>query len=421
MQSEDQPPVQQFKLEADTELRFACDRSAEKVQVELKSGNAEIFGTEMTVGKKYTFREGIKTPIYSWQGATVEMHGACDTNVAAETPMIMYLNTHAALEQLRRKADTDQSRGPVVMVVGPTDCGKSSLCRMLLNYAVRVGRRPVYVDLDCGQGSLSCPGTIGGMLVERPAVIEEGFPAVAPLVYHYGHTSPQTNTHLYNQLCTKLSKTINQRLQQNKKARASGIIINTCGWSTSNSSYQNDAYKTITHAASEFEVDVIIVLHGELLYNDLVKDMPPFVKVVFQPKSGGVVERSDGVRRDARQKKVKEYFYGVRNNLHPHTFQVNFSDIKLFKIRDSKSTKSPFGSKLSKLYPDKDASTLKNHLLAVCFNTGSDDEILGSNVAGFICVKEVDVENSTVTVLSPQPPPLPKTTLIYSDVKFEPS
>jgi polyribonucleotide 5'-hydroxyl-kinase len=27
-----------------------------------------------------------------------------------ETPMIMYLNTHAALEQLRQKAEQDQAR-----------------------------------------------------------------------------------------------------------------------------------------------------------------------------------------------------------------------------------------------------------------------------------------------------------------------
>ena len=37
--------------------------------------------------------------------------------------------------------------GPVTMVVGPTDVGKSTLCRLLSNYAVRIGRRPLYVDL----------------------------------------------------------------------------------------------------------------------------------------------------------------------------------------------------------------------------------------------------------------------------------
>lgn len=42
------------------------------------------------------------------------------------------------------------------------------------------------------------------------------------------------------------------------------------------------------HAAQAFEVDVILVLDQERLYNELVRDMPNFVKVVLLPKSGGV-------------------------------------------------------------------------------------------------------------------------------------
>lgn len=62
----------------------------------------------------------------------------------------------------------------------------------------------------------------------------------------------------------------------------SGVIINTCGW------IKAEGYKHILHAATAFEVDVILVLDQERLYNELVRDMPTFVKVVFLPKSGGV-------------------------------------------------------------------------------------------------------------------------------------
>ena len=37
------------------------------------------------------------------------------------------------------------------MITGPTDVGKSTLCKLLLNYAARMDRAPVYVDLDVGQ------------------------------------------------------------------------------------------------------------------------------------------------------------------------------------------------------------------------------------------------------------------------------
>jgi polyribonucleotide 5'-hydroxyl-kinase len=68
------------------------------------------------------------------------------------------------LEQLRSESRNKNIRGPVTMVVGPTDVGKSTLCRMLLNYSARLNspsHRPIYVDLDPGQGQISVPGTIG--------------------------------------------------------------------------------------------------------------------------------------------------------------------------------------------------------------------------------------------------------------------
>ena len=44
-------------------------------------------------------------------------------------------------------------RQTLLSQVGPTDVGKSTVCRLLLNYAVRLGRKPIYVDLDVGQVS----------------------------------------------------------------------------------------------------------------------------------------------------------------------------------------------------------------------------------------------------------------------------
>ena len=83
---------------------------------------------------------------------------------------VMYLNMHACLERIRKQTEESQAegkdtRGPVVMVVGPTDVGKSTLCRLLLNYAVRMGRRPIFADLDVGQGSIAVPGTIGNLII----------------------------------------------------------------------------------------------------------------------------------------------------------------------------------------------------------------------------------------------------------------
>ena len=145
------------------------------------------------------------------------------------------------------------------------------------------------MDLDVGQGSIAVPGSIGAMLVERPASIEEGFSQNSPLCYHYGHTTPGQNPVLYNQLVSRLADVVRERLEQNSKvsqisnfsrchlldlqANVSGVVINTCGW------VRGEGYNQIRHIAQAFEVDVIIVLDQERVYNDLVRDMPRFVKV----------------------------------------------------------------------------------------------------------------------------------------------
>ena len=143
-----------FKLDAEEELRVEVDcGKTDKVIVELLSGHAEIFGTEMVVHNKYQFFRGSKFAVFTFQGCRVQVQGSMEVDpyTSKETPMLMYLNTHAALEQLRQKAEKETSRGPICMLVGPTDVGKSTVSRLLLNYSVRLGRRPIHVDLDVGQ------------------------------------------------------------------------------------------------------------------------------------------------------------------------------------------------------------------------------------------------------------------------------
>lgn len=308
------------------------------------------------------------------------------TYVAKETPMGLYLNCHAAMERMREAADKDDATGPITMVVGPTDVGKSTLCRILLNYAVRMGRRPVFVDLDIGQGEIAIPGTIGALLVERPSNIVEGFSQQAPLVFHFGHNTPNANTALYNLLVSRLAEVCSDRLQANKKAKVSGIVINTCGW------VKGMGYKLLTHAAQAFEVDAILVMDQERLYNELVRDMPDFVKVVFVPKSGGVVERSKSLRVESRDKRVREYFYGVKTPLYPHSFEVKWSEARLYKIGAPVLPAScmPLGMKaednLTKLVSVAPGPSLLHHLLSVSFADSPEDDVVQTNVAGFVCV-----------------------------------
>ncbi|KAL4713093.1 hypothetical protein ACJJTC_001147 [Scirpophaga incertulas] len=411
--------LQEFKLEPDSELRFEVESKNEKVVLEVKTGYAELFGTELVKGKPYEFHTGAKVAVFTWHGCTVELRGRTEVSyVAKETPMVVYLNVHAALEQQRIAAEDQGTRGPVAMIVGPGDVGKSTLTKLLLNYAVRMGRRPIYVDIDVGQGHISIPGTIGATLVERPASIEEGFSQQAPLVYHFGHKSPGDNVELYKTIVSRLAEVVTERCEHNKKASSSGLIINTCGW------IKGTGYKMLTHAAQAFEVDVILVLDNERLFIELKRDMPKFVKVVYLPKSGGVVERSATQRTEARDVRIREYFYGTRTPYYPHSFDVKFSDLKIYKVGAASLPAScmPLGMRAAeaktRLVAVTACAPLAHRLLAVSFAAAPGDDVLHSNLAGFICVTAVDAERQTLTVLSPQPRPLPNTVLLLSELQY---
>ena len=164
------------------------------------------------------------------------------------------------------------------MVVGGTDVGKTTLCRLLLNYGVRLGRRPVFIDLDVGQQSIGIPGSIGALMVERPADPVEGFDMKAPIVYHYGHTTPNANFKLYSALITRIQDLYNNKCHYNQKVHHSGCIINTCGW------VNRKGYDTLLETAKTFEADVVLCLDAERLYQDLVRDLPDFVNIMLLKK-----------------------------------------------------------------------------------------------------------------------------------------
>jgi len=419
------PSGQIFELAADEELRIEVECPKEEdVTVELRTGVAEIFGSEMVANHKYTFKTGAKFAVFSYHGCQILITGnlGIQPYTSSETPMIMYLNIHAALEKNRVDAEkSSKGKGPVTMIVGPTDSGKSTLCRLLLNYAVRMGRSPVFVDLDVGQGSISVPGSIGAVLVERPAIIEEGgFAETAPLVYHYGHTTPGHNPVLFNKLVSRMADVVRERTSASRKAEIGGVVINTCGW------VRGEGYNQIKHIAQAFEVDVIMVLDQERLYNDLVRDMPKFVNVVWLPKSGGVVEKSVDQRNNIRDERIKEYYYGHNKSLLPFSFDVDFSKIKdkIYKIGAPSLPSScmPLGmeaesNQMKLVRVNLTAKDLLHHVVAVSFANKTDDLII-TNVAGFIVVTQVIVETQKLIILSPQPKPLPNAILVLSELQF---
>ncbi|KAA8548315.1 hypothetical protein F0562_004744 [Nyssa sinensis] len=417
--------TRQVKLDKECELRIEVSPDM-PLRLRLLTGTAEIFGTEIAPEIWLTFPPRLKFAVFTWYGATIEMDGITETDYTAdETPMISYVNVHAVLEGRRNRAkasssDSDSSQGPRVIVVGPTDSGKSTLSRMLLSWASKQGWKPTFVDLDIGQGSITIPGCIAATPIEMPIDPVEGIPLEMPLVYFYGHATPSVNADLYKVLLKELAQILERQFTGNAESRAAGMVINTMGW------IEGVGYELLLHAIDTFNASVVLVLGQEKLYS-LLKDVlknKPRVDVVKLQKSGGVVSRNAKVRQKARSYRIREYFYGLANDLSPHSNIINFSDLSIYRIGggpQAPRSALPIGAEPAadptRLVPVNINQDLFHVVLAVSF-AKEPDQIISSNVAGFIYITDIDIQRKKITYLAPSAGELPSRLLIVGTLTW---
>ncbi len=377
-----------------------------EVFLTLRAGAAEVFGTALEPGERVRVA-GQKVAAFSWAGARLELAGTPDVAYeSGDTPMAEYLNAHDALEARRAAARRAGGPGPRVLVAGPADAGKSTLTKILINYAVRGGWAPALVDLDLGQGGVTVPGCLAAAPVEAPLDVEAGPPADAPLVFYAGATTPSENPALYKALVERLAAALDARAAAAPAAAAAGLVANSMGW------VEGLGLELLRHAIAELRIDVVLVLGADRLAAQLAADLPG-AAVVRLPRSGGVVDRPREARAAARTARVEEYFYGPRRELAPASQTARFEDLQVFRVGGgprAPASALPIGAapvadplKLTRVTNARD---LVFTLCAVS-HAAAPEDLLAANVAGFIYVQDVDVAKGTVTYLAPRAGPLP--------------
>lgn len=429
----------EYKLSRLTELRLEVSRGKD-VFVSLRQGTAEIFGSELSLGQKANLN-GQAVAVFTFDGCTLEVEGEPDmAYVAEETPMVSYVNAHHAINNMRVEARAAApapsgtpapgggsggvGQGPRVVVAGPTDVGKSTLCRMLLNWGVRAGFQPTYADLDVGQGTVTAPGCLAAAPVETPIDVEEGYPVQVPLVFFYGHATPSDAPELYRYLVDRMASVLDRRAESSPEVAAAGMVINTLGW------VEGLGYELLLHVVRSMKADVVVVLEQDRLYNQLkaalgsqTGSMGRQLQVVKLAKSGGIVARSPQARKDSRISRVREYFYGPTGTLMPHSQTLHSEQLQLFRIGGgfrAPSSALPLGATSQadplKLTPAPVGPELLHSLCAVS-HARTPDELLSSNIAGFVLVTDVDVTRGTVTYLAPCGGQLPGRYLLAGSIK----
>ncbi|KAL3936288.1 MAG: hypothetical protein SGBAC_008370 [Bacillariaceae sp.] len=455
----------------------------------LQKGSCELWGCELALGKQYSVATGgLKLALFTWHGCVIDVDADVEISYTSDetTSNVAYVNTHAQLEALRDEAYQEQQQrqqqqhnqtqqkdpmnsntadpkllqGPRVMVVGPSESGKSSLCKTLVAYATKVGRTPLWVDLDPVDNCISVAGSLSVAPMIASAVTVEtyatcGIPpnTVHPLAMYHGSTS-KLHPDLFRAQVDRLAQNVNQRLAQDENAQSSGIIVNTNGW------IQDEGYKLLLHVAEAMEISVILILGHDRLYSMMnshykkmvQKDATATVpKVLKLPRSGGVVSRPQTFVHHSQSRAVKRYFYGefidppktiettaVTSKvpqLTPFLLQLKFADVEIYRLSSMALSSSllPVAQQqttdavqISKVDLDTEAESLQHALLAVCHPSsvtkwqasGRARDLVCAGVAGFCAVERIHSDTDALHLLSPCAGSLPSQTLLLGDITW---
>ncbi|KAG8387290.1 hypothetical protein BUALT_Bualt02G0006000 [Buddleja alternifolia] len=326
--------------------------------------------------------------------------------------MISYVNVHAVLDARKNRAkaspsDSDMSQNSLVVTLfrdqGLLLWALQTLGRVPYQGCFLVGQlnrdegwKPTFVDLDISQGSITIPGCIAATPIELPIDPVEGVPLDMPLVYFHGHTTPSAIVDLYKALAKELAQVLEKQFAGNVEFRAAGMLL--------------------LHAIDTLNATVVLVLGQKrfrpygpcLAFQSLVriinlyfasctleqeklwsmlKDVlknKPNVDVVKLQKSGGVVSRNAKIRQKARAFRIREYFYGIANDLSPHSNTASFSDLCIYRVGggpQAPRSALPVGAEPSadptRLIPVSVNQELLHLVLAVSF-AKEQDEIISS-------------------------------------------
>lgn len=406
------------------EFRFEV-LSKSIVTITVTKGEAEIMGAEIINSTPMQFT-GCKVAVFSYTGCELTVIGEPSVAyISGDTPMGQYLNAHAVIQQMRAAAKTGSSP-PRVMVVGQQDSGKSSFCKILLNYAVREQAFPLFLDLDLAEGSYVLPGTLSCIVVNAPIAINKSIPSSNIMSIPYGHLTMDGNAPIFNMALSRLNDTVSLYSEKDPVHGAAGCVIDT-GVLTK---------EQIISIRAALNASVVIVMDSERLFAELQQSMDKLgvagVHVVRLPKSPGVVTSSSEERSQRQSERFRQYFYGgALEEYLPKRFEVPFDSIRLLKLGAPAVPLACLPIGVDPTSTDTKVISIpwtKDCAKFICAISSIPDPLrqtdlpeaallLDHSILGFVCIEDVDVEKRKVVVLSPAPFPLPRQTLIQTSLQ----
>lgn len=466
--------VQRHVLEVEEELRLEVSFSKScQFQITLVHGSAELLGVELAPNTTYALAPdsgGLKIAIFTWHGCVVDVlstDGSLEMIYTSDdtSSNVAAVNTNAQLEAIRDEAAKMTpvvGEGPRVMIVGPPESGKSSLAKVLTAYAVKLGRTPIFVDLDPADNSITVPGTLSACVMDQDTISIETYATTGlPVSQQQQHAQPlvlwhggiQLSPDLFHAQVLELGHKIDERLKRDDSARSSGIIVNTNGW------IQNEGFDLLLRALTCLRINIVLVMGHDRLYsmmkNHISKtDATNAIKLIKVPRSGGVVSRASNYMLNSRSRSIRRYFYGAMVDsptttsaattantntltqripqLTPFAVQMAFNKLTLYKLSSISLSASllPVAAAQAtepvQLHPVEISEKLQHCLLAVCHPqavasyeaSGKARDLYVSGVAGFCVVERIFIDSEMIHLLSPCAGSLASNVLIIGDITW---
>ena len=389
---------QTFTLQTGKELRIFANGDNSSFVV--TRGEAEWNGTQIELNKQYPLAKNAWITLYSLQPTEIQVLGDTNAYEGKKTVIDTYYQTHLEFNKAREEAKKVDDKAPVILVTGPIRSGKGTLSLHLLNYAVRDGYAPLFVDLDLSSNLLTMPGCIGASVVTScyDPSSQYDFNFNQPLVYCCGSTSVKDiKTYLY--FVGVLAEQTKKKMNSNGKVKEGGIIIR-CPFIS---------MEIIREVIQKFGVNFICSLDSEELYSELSRQFQELTVLQLDKPSGlPLCVNYDEFVKKHQQQLVRNYFEGCNRDraLIYREKAIQINEFKLVKVEthDDKALMSATTTGISSTitveevdFTQTSFSMLQNDIVAMinAKSTNSEDILSeNANVLGFVHITKIEAGNN---------------------------
>ena len=193
------------------------------LKIQLDSGKAEIEGRELPIKTEVKYgSRNIKD--YCWEKSAIILkseHLKDSPIISDENKLTIgeYIIANYFIDKLRYIALTNNYLGPRILVTGSAQSGEREFCHTLINYSLKLGYTPIFVDLDL-ENEISVPGSISASVVDY--LVPNDFLFDSAITFFTGTNFSSSNENmnwpLYEMQLIELGNICIQKLENDCKA-----------------------------------------------------------------------------------------------------------------------------------------------------------------------------------------------------------